>query len=80
MEPATGNRNRFQSPHPAVMLSNLISNRPKDATLACEGQSLPAHQVVLSAYSPYFQVNPFVNFHPNANLPEVKTGTDRPGE
>jgi len=41
----------------SVLDALLSSESMVDVTLACEGQYIRAHKLILSACSPYFQVN-----------------------
>nr|CAH7720349.1 unnamed protein product [Callosobruchus chinensis] len=68
--------NNHQSTLVAVFDTLLESGTLVDCTLAAEGKFLNAHKVVLSACSPYFEVNIISNspkkttFHNVKNLQE----------
>nr|XP_022900207.1 longitudinals lacking protein-like [Onthophagus taurus] len=48
-----------------VLLSLLRRQALCDVTLACEGETLKAHQTILSACSPYFEMLLIKNVHPH---------------
>jgi hypothetical protein len=66
--------NNYQSNMNEVFLSMLVAENMVDVTLACEGENLKAHKMVLAACSPYFQ-SLFANNpckHPIVILKDVK--------